>query len=92
MAEGAFFEMVKLVGMPGAIVGLCFIWITRSLIPGLQADALRREEQLLKALKAQHRECEEAIGKISTEHKQAIQMVTDHCAKAHEDYKRGKTT
>lgn len=80
-------EIVRTLGIPGALLVLAGWWLTRSLIPKLQADAEVARTSFSTALDkvvADHaessREHGDALRDLGTKHEIVVQKLIDACA------------
>lgn len=85
-----FIELVKVVGVPVAILCAVLLWMTRSLVPKLQDEAATARAQFqseaatartqfngtVEKIVGEHKT---ALIKIGDDHKVAIQQVVDSC-------------
>lgn len=62
--EQGFLELVKSVGLAGALLAVILIWATKSFIPSLQKDATAARREFLAALDRVEERHERSIDKV----------------------------
>jgi hypothetical protein len=68
-------ELVKAVGLAGALLVLILVWLTRSFIPKLQDDNAKARSEFLKTNEASRKEFLQALDRVEERHERSIDKV-----------------
>lgn len=85
MDVAGLIELLKHVGLPGALVCLVAFWLTRVLIPKLQEDAQAARVEFSESLKATTTMHAVALEKLGENHDKVVQRVTEEGAAARKE-------